>query len=202
MQQAGVVSKGVGLPSRPFAEYPGVRMPDSFGGGGKKVGALLPQLAGGLAGARVVARPAAAEPAPRDVVHRGTLDEIQEHFHRNLWSDGLPVIPPTLARVERFLAHTRRQPDEVIGRLLPENRAATVWSIAVNAVMAGCRPEYMPVLLAIVEAIAEPIFRVEDAGSTPGWEPLVTVSGPIATRLDLHHGQGGMRSGPQANPSL
>src|SRR5438876_447497 len=85
---------------------------------------------------------------------------------------------------------------------LPENRAATVWSIAVNAVMAGCRPEYMPVLLAIVEAIAEPIFRVEDAGSTPGWEPLVIVSGPIATRLDLNHGQGVMRVGRQANSSL
>src|SRR5207302_1668399 len=107
-----------------------------------------------------------------------------------------------LARVERFLAQTRRAPEEVIGHLLPENGAATVWSIAVNAVMAGCRPEYMPVLVAIVEAIAEPIFRVEDAGSTPGWEPLVIVSGPIASRLDLNHGQGVMRVGRQANTTL
>src|SRR5205823_1177262 len=99
-------------------------------------------------------------------------------------------------------AQTRRAPDEVIGRLLPEDRAATIWSIAVNGVMAGCRPEYMPVLVAIVEAIAEPIFRVEDAGSTPGWEPLVIVSGPIARRLDLNHGQGVMRVGRQANTTL
>jgi hypothetical protein len=169
MQQAGVVSKGVGLPSLPIAEYPGVPMTDGSDAVAKKVEALLPQLVAGLAGARDAARPAVAEPGPRDVVHRGTLDEIQEHFHRNLWSDGLPVIPPTLARIERFLAHTQRAPSDVIGHLLPENRAATVWSIAVNGVMAGCRPEYMPVLVAIVEAIAEPIFRVEDAGSTPGW---------------------------------
>jgi hypothetical protein len=202
MQQAGVVSKGVGLPSLPIAEYPGVPMTDGPDAVATKVEALLPQLVAGLAGARDSARTAVAEPAPRDVVHRGTLDEIQEHFHAHLWSDGLPIIPPTLARVEAFLRHTKRAPGDVIGHLLPENRAATVWSIAVNGVMAGCRPEYMPVLVAIVDAIAEPTFRVEDAGSTPGWEPLVVVSGPIARRLDLNHGQGVMRVGRQANSSI
>ncbi len=202
LQQAGVVSTGIGLPSLPIAEYPGVPMTDGPDAVAEKVEALVPQLAAGLAGARDTARPAVAEPAPRDVVHRGTRDEIQEHFHRNLWSDGLPIMPPTLARVERFLVETRRDPAEVLGRLLPENRAATVWSVAVNGVMAGCRPEYMPVLVAIVEAVAEPIFRVEDAGSTPGWEPLVILSGPVARRLDLNHGQGVMRVGRQANTSL
>jgi hypothetical protein len=202
LQQAAVVSTGIGLPSLPIAEYPGVPMTDGADAVEQKVRALLPEVIAGLAAARATARAAAAEPGPRDVVCRGTLDEIQEHFHRHLWSDGLPVIPPTLARVERFVAHTRRRPEEVIGRLLPENRSATVWSIAVNGVMAGCRPEYMPVLVAIVEAIAEPIFRVEDAGSTPGWEPLIIVSGPIAQRLDLNHGQGVMRVGRQANTSL
>ena len=202
MQQAGVVSKGVGLPALPIAEYPGVPMTDGSDAVAKKVDMLMPQIVAGLAGARDTQRTATAEPAPRDVVFRGTLDEIQERFHEQLWSDGLPIVPPTLARVERFLAHTRRGPDEVLGRLLPENRAATIWSIAVNGVMAGCRPEYMPVLVAIVEAIADPIFRVEDAGSTPGWEPLVIVSGPVATRLDLNHGQGVMRVGRQANTTL
>src|SRR5258708_8205686 len=202
MQQAGVVSKAVGVPTLPIAEYPGVPMTDGSDAVAKKVEALLPQLAAGLAGARDAARTTVAEPGRGEVGHRGPLDEIQEHFHRNLWSDGLPVIPPTLARIERFLAHTRRAPSDVIGHLLPENRAATVWSIAVNGVMAGCRPEYMPVLVAIVEAVAEPIFRVEDAGSTPGWEPLVIVSGPIASRLDLNPGQGVMPVGRQANTTL
>lgn len=202
LAQAGVVSKGIGLPGLPIAEYPGVPMTDGPEAVRSKVEALLGQIVDGLARPVETARAAVAEPAPRDVVHRGTLDEIQEHFQQNLWSDGLPIIPPTLARVERFLAHTKRAPSEVIGRLLPENRAATVWSIAVNGVMAGCRPEYMPVLVAIVEAIAEPSFRVEDAGSTPGWESLVIVSGPIARRLELNHGQGVMRVGRQANTTL
>ncbi len=202
MQQAAVVCKGVGLPSLPIAEYPGVPMTDGSDTVAKKVEMLLPQIIAGLSGARDTARTATAEPSPRDVVFRGTLDEIQERFHANLWTDGLPIIPPTRERVERFLARTRRAPDEVIGRLLPENRTATVWSIAVNGVMAGCRPEYMPVLIAIVEAIADPIFRAEDAGSTPGWEPLVIVSGPVVRRLDLNHGQGVMRVGRQANTSL
>jgi len=202
MQQAAVVCKGVGLPSLPIAEYPGVPMTDGSDAVAKKVEMLLPQIIAGLSGARDTARTATAEPSPRDVVFRGTLDEIQERFHANLWTDGLPIIPPTRERVERFLARTRRAPDEVIGRLLPENRTATVWSIAVNGVMAGCRPEYMPVLIAVVEAIADPIFRAEDAGSTPGWEPLVIVSGPVVRRLDLNHGQGVMRVGRQANTSL
>src|SRR5213078_1510733 len=140
MQQAAVVSKGVGLPSLPIAEYPGVPMTDGPEAVARKVEALLPQIIAGLAGARDVARAAVAEPQPREIVYRGSLEEIQEHFHKHLWSDGLPVIPPTLAHVERFLAHTRRAPDDVIGRLLPENRAATIWSIAVNGVMADAAP--------------------------------------------------------------
>lgn len=202
LAQAAVVSKGIGLPGLPIAEYPGVPMTDGPDAVRAKVDALLDQVVAGLAHPIATAAVTAAEPGPRDIVLRGTLDEIQEHFHDRLWSDGLPVIPPTPERVERFLGHTRRAPSEVIGRLLPENRAATVWSIAVNGVMAGCRPEYMPVLIAIVEAIAEPVFRVEDAGSTPGWEPLVVVSGPVARELGLNHGQGVMRVGRQANTSL
>ena len=80
MQQAGVVSKGIGLPSLPIAEYPGVPMTDGSDAVARKVEALLPQLVAGLAGARDTGRPTAAEPGPRDVVHRGTLDEIQELF--------------------------------------------------------------------------------------------------------------------------
>ncbi len=200
--QAAVVATGVGMPDLPIAEYPGVPMTDGPEAVRAKIAGLMPQIVDGLARPVASTATTAAEPAPRDVVFRGTLDEVQEHFHRQLWSDGLPVIPPTRERVERFLARTRRAPEQVLGCLLPENRAATVWSVAVNGVMAGCRPEYMPLLVAIVEAIAEPAFRVQDAGSTPGWESLVIVSGPIARALDLNHGQGVLRVGRQANTSL
>ncbi len=86
--------------------------------------------------------------------------------------------------------------------LLPENRQATIWNVAVNGVMAGCRPEYMPVLIAVIEAIADPLFRVEDGGSTPGWEPLIILNGPIIKQLDFYYGAGVMRVGRQANTSI
>src|SRR5690606_28807769 len=123
--------------------------------------------------------PNAGEPGPREIVFRGDLEEVNDHFYRAGWSDGLPIVPPTIDRVERFLRYTDRAPDEVIGVCPPENREATIWNTAVTGVMAGCRPEYMPVLIAIVEAITQPEFRLQDAGSTPGWEPVVTVSGEI-----------------------
>jgi hypothetical protein len=143
-----------------------------------------------------------SEPAPRDIVVKGTLDQIQESFHRNEWSDGMPIIPPTLARVERFLQFTDRIPNEVVGICLPDYREATVWNIAVNGVMAGCRPEYMPVLIAVVEALTDPAFCLEHGGSTPGWEPLVILSGPIMKALDFNYLGGVMRVGRQANTSI
>jgi hypothetical protein len=143
-----------------------------------------------------------SEPAPRDIVFAGSLDEVQEHFYKNLWTDGLPIIPPTLEKVDQFLKFTERQPGEIIGKLLPENREATVWNVAVNGVMAGCRPEYMPILLAAVDAIAAPEFRIQDGGATPGWEPLIILNGPIIKQLGFNYETGVMRPGRQANTSI
>ena len=84
----------------------------------------------------------------------GTFDDVQEYFYRQLWTDGLPVVPPTRDRVDAFLRFTDRKPDEVIRAVPQEGREASILSIAVNSVMAGCRPEYMPVLVAVVEAMA------------------------------------------------
>jgi len=83
-----------------------------------------------------------------------------------------------------------------------EGREASILSIAVNAVMAGCRPEYMPLLVAVIEAMVDVKFRIGDCGSTPGWEPVVIVNGPIVKELDLNFGQGMMRVGRQANTSI
>ena len=132
----------------------------------------------------------------------GSLDEIQDAFERFAWSDGLPIIPPTLDRVDAFVAHVALDPDKVLGVLAPEQGEATIWNVAVNGVMAGCQPEMMPVLVAIAEAIADPVFQLENAGSTSGLEPLVIVSGPIVSRLDFNAGQGVTRLGRRANSSL
>ncbi|MBI2906631.1 MAG: hypothetical protein HYX92_03125 [Chloroflexi bacterium] len=202
VQQAHAIAKALGAENLPVAEYPGVPMIDSNEELRNKVErALVNHVIKGVT-ASVTDSTKPVEPGPRDVIFKGALDEVQEHFHKNLWTDGLPIIPPTLNRLEEFLRFTDRSPDEVIGVLLPENREATAWNVAVNGVMAGCRPEYMPVLVAIVEAIAEPDFRIEDAGSTPGWEPLVIVNGSIVKELDFNYGSGVMRVGRRANTSI
>ena len=104
--------------------------------------------------------------------------------------------------VDAFLAFTDRKPDEVLRVIPQEGREASILSIAIAGVMAGCRPEYMPVLIAIVDALCDPLYRVEDSGSTPGWEPVVIVNGPIIKELDLNFGQGMMRVGRRANTSI
>lgn len=201
MPQARAIAQALGVRDLAIAEYPGVIMTDGPEEFRRKVEGLVDQVVEGLATpVQTTAKP--AEPGPKDIIFRGELDDVQEFFTKNLWTDGLPVTPPTIERVQRFLRFTDRSPDEVIGVLLPEKRQATVWNVAVNGVMAGCRPEYMPVLLAVVEAIADPHFRIEDAGSTPGWEPLVILNGPIVKELDCNYGSGVMRVGRQANTSI
>jgi hypothetical protein len=142
------------------------------------------------------------EPGPRDVVCRGSFEEVNEFFLQQELSDGLPIVPPTVAKVEAFLKHTDRKPDELLGVLLPDNRAATVWSVAVNGVMAGCRPEYMPVLVAAVEAMADHAYGVEHSGNTPGGENLMILNGPVIKRLGFNYTQGVMRDGFQANTTV
>ncbi len=136
------------------------------------------------------------------IAFSGTLDEVQDHFESLGWTDGLPIVPPTPERVAAFLAQTSRSPDQTCGKLPPSNNEATVLAVAVNGVMAGCRPEYMPILITIVEILATPLFRLEDAGSTPGWEPLVIVSGPVVERLGFNSGTGALKAGYRPNTTI
>lgn len=204
LKQGVVVAKGLGIPGLAVAEYPGVPMTDSAETVRIKTREnLLPGIIEGLTNARASETSAAdAEPDARDIVFGGTLDEINEHFHEQQWTDGMAIIPPTVERVEKFLRYTDRDPHEVLGVCPPDNRQATVWSIAANGVMVGCKPEFMPVLLAVVECIVDPEFRLQDAGSTPGWEPLIIVNGPIVKELDFNYGSGVMRVGRRANTSI
>ena len=200
-----MVAKGLGLPDMAIAEFPGVPMTQSKAElRGQVINVLLPRIIDGLSKPLKLAAPAieAALPKPRDVVFSGTLDQINDYFHDQNWSDGMPVVPPTLDRVDKFLRFTDRDANEVIGVCPSANREATVWNVAVNGVMAGCRPEYMPILLAIVEVICTPEYKIEDAGSTPGWESLITLSGPIIKQLGFNAGQGVMRVGRQPNTSV
>ncbi|MCH9675858.1 MAG: hypothetical protein K0U93_30760 [Gammaproteobacteria bacterium] len=142
------------------------------------------------------------EPSARDIVFEGDFEEVNRLFYENGWGDGLPIVPPTSERVEAFLKFTDREPDEELGILLPDNRRATPWNVAVNGVMAGCRPEYMPILIALAEAMADPAYGVEHSGNTPGAETLIVINGPIIKELDFNYEQGAMRDGFQANTSI
>jgi hypothetical protein len=200
--QGKAVAQALGIQNIALAEYPGISTIDSNDKLYKKVTeTLVKNIIGGFTRQGEVTA-TSAEPGPKDIVFGGSLDEVQEYFHKNLWTDGLPIIPPTLERIEKFLKFTERHTSEIIGKLLPENREATVWNVAVNGVMAGCRPEYMPILLSLVDAIAEPEFRIQDAGSTPGWEPLIILNGPLIKQLGFNYETGVMRVGRQANTSI
>jgi hypothetical protein len=200
--QGKLTAKGLEMPNLPHTIHPGhVNFVTDEQLEKTCMGTMLDQVVQGL-----TVQPAeagtAGEPGPRDIVFEGTYEQIQEHFLEKEWSEGLPVVPPTVERVERFLRFTDRSATQVLGRLLPENREATVWSVAVNGVLSGCRPEYMPVLIALTEAMADPTFGVEHLGHTPGTETLIVLNGRIIKELGFNCLQGALRPGFQANTSV
>jgi len=200
--QAATTATGLGLPSLPVAIVPGhvdVQTVDELRA--NVLGVTVEGVVQGLTAAPEKASEL-GEPEPGEVVFEGTPDEINRFFYENGWSDGLPIVPPTAARVEEFLRHTDRDGDEQLGVLLPDRRSATIRTIAINGVMAGCRPEYMPVLVALIEAMADPRYGVEHSGNTPGAETLIIINGPIIRRLGFNYQQGALRDGFQANTSI
>jgi hypothetical protein len=136
----------------------------------------------------------------KQFVFTGSFEQVNETFFNNQWTDGLPIVPPTPERVEAFLKYTDDSPNLEIAVLPPANLRATPWNIAVNGVMAGCKPEHMPVLLAIVKAIGDKEFNLEHLGTTWGDIPFVVMNGPIVKRLGFRHGQGTISLGP--NPAI
>jgi hypothetical protein len=204
MRQAVTTARALGSPDLSLVEYPGVIPLDSAEQLEEKVRTVV--LDAVISSLGLAVEPdgwaRTAEPGRDEVVFRGSLHEVVDHFHEQGWTDGLPIIPPTRESVQAFLRWTEREPHELLGVLPPEGREATVWNVAVNGVMAGCRPEYMPVLLAVVEAIADPEFGLEHGGSTLGWEPVVVLSGRLGPALGFNVETGVMRVGSQANTSI
>jgi hypothetical protein len=118
-------------------------------------------------------------------------------------TDGLPVIPPTAERVAAAVAASGRPADELVGLVAPQHGRATVQKIAINAVMAGCRPEYLPVVIAGVRAICDPAFALEGvSGTTDAVAPLLIVNGPVRHALDINAGVGVFGPGWRANATI
>jgi hypothetical protein len=138
----------------------------------------------------------------RRIVPGDEEDEAEFCFDRG-WTDGLPVVPPTPARVVRMLAGTTRAPDEVVAVVPPDLVECTVEKVAVNAVMAGCRPEYLPVVLAAVEAACGEAWNAHGVLATTWFAgPVVVVNGPVARRIGMNAGINCLGQGNRANATI
>jgi hypothetical protein len=196
-------AKAMGVPDLRIAEYPGavgVHDQELVRKNVREV--LFQRIIDGLTGTSDARGETPAMPShePDEIVFRGDDDAVQEFFRRKRWTDGLPIIPPTLERIGAYLRHTARKPDETIAILPQANLAATPRNIAANAVMAGCRPDHMPILIAAVEAIGDEHFNLNNIGTTWGVLPFLLVNGPIVRELGLEYGGELISRGP--NPAL
>lgn len=125
----------------------------------------------------------------RDDVYFGDYTQVNDYFQQMNWTDGLPIVPPTFESVNEFLEFTDMKYNETVAVLSPAFRNTTVWHVAVNGVMAGCKPEYMPVLIAMTKALGDPQFR-RTLASTHAWSPYSWLNGPVARQLGFDAGQG------------
>ena len=129
-------------------------------------------------------------------------DELEVAFDRG-WSDGLPVVPPTEARVLRMLEGTGRDPSDVVAIIPPNLVEVTVEQIAINAVMAGCKPEYLPVVLTAVEAACGTDFNMHGLLATTYFAgPIIVVNGPITAKIGMNSGRNALGQGNRANLTI
>ena len=130
------------------------------------------------------------------------VDEF-EFFLDKQWSDGLPVVTPTEARVQWMLSGTCRNPDDSIGNIPPAMEPATVRTVAIHAVMAGCRPEYLPVVIGGISLMLHEEFNLNGVqGTMHGVAPLMIVNGPYSQKIGLHGGNGCFGPGFRANATI
>ena len=142
-------------------------------------------------------------PAARTLRVGGGYSAINRHYQDQGWTDGLPIAPPTEDDLREFLRFADRGAREVVAVLPPRQGEATVERIAINAIMAGCRPEYLPVILTAVEALADPAFNLDSIqATTHPVAPLIIVNGPIATEIGINAGYNAFGQGFRANLTI
>ena len=191
-EQAKRAARTAGVPIPRVAVYPGAfsaHTRDELLENTRKI--LWPQIVKALTAPLSAEEAAETEQgsAPGAIVFSGNFDEVNLHFTQNGWTDGLPIVPPTHERVNEFLKYTDLDPDAVIAAIPPAYRKVTARLVAVNGVMAGCPPEYMPILIAFTKAMTDGDFR-RTLASTHAWTPFCWINGPIARQLELDSSQG------------
>lgn len=198
---AKLAAKGAGVPGLRLAEYPGAVGIDHAEIRAKVKDSLIDQIVGALIDP--VEEERTASPAPwnaQAIVCKGSFHEINSYFAEREWTDGLPIVPPTPQAINEFLKFTDRDADETIAILPQANLRATPRIIAANGVMAGCRPEHMPILVALTEALGDERYNLNNIGTTWGIVPYLCINGPIVRQLGIHSEEGLISRGP--NPAL
>jgi hypothetical protein len=138
----------------------------------------------------------------RRVVLGTSEDEIEAMYERG-WSDGLPLVPPTPERVAQMLTGTVRSPDDLVAVVPPDLAECTVEKVAINAVMAGCRPEYLPVVLAAVEGACTDTFNIHGVLATTWFAgPVLIVGGPVTRAIGMNSGINALGQGNRANATI
>lgn len=133
----------------------------------------------------------------------GSADDEFEFMFDQGFSDGLPLVPPTPERVLRMLDGCTRDPQSLVAIVPPNMGEATVEKVAINAVMAGCKPEYLPVVIAALEAVCTDAFNIHGVmATTMGASPVMVVNGPIRHRLEMNMGVGALGQGNRANATI
>lgn len=132
-----------------------------------------------------------------------SLEAVNDLLYEMGLTDGLPVVPPTAPRVRQALQYLGRDPEEVVAKVAPRFGEASIQKIAINAVMAGCRPEYLPVIIAALQAMCEPAFNLHgSAASTGGSAPFIVVNGPIRRALGMNATHNVFANGNRANATI
>jgi hypothetical protein len=137
------------------------------------------------------------------VAFKGKLQEVNRFYYNKGWTDGLPIIPPTEEAVAEMMTGTDLPPDHIVAKLIPRKGKATVEKIAINAVMAGALPTYMPVLIAAVQSLADPKTRFDTFEvSTGSWAPFFAINGRIRNDLNINSSSGALSPGNIANAAI
>jgi hypothetical protein len=185
-EKEGMLLRCVSVP-HPCGELPDEQLPEL-------ITKLIAGLTSPLTGEEQSSLPKEIEKHSR-IVCEGTLDEVNRFFYEKGWTDGLPILPPTEERVLMMLKRTSHSPVEnVTENMLPEGLTATVEKVAIVGAMAGCEPEYMPVLLAAVEAFGNDVFS-STVRSTTSFAFAIILNGPIAKQLGVNSGVNALGSG-------
>jgi hypothetical protein len=136
------------------------------------------------------------------IEYKSPGDAVETFFQKG-WTDGLPVVPPTERKVLAFLGTAGLAPDEILGAIPERNRVFTAEKVAINAVMAGCLPEYFPVVVAAVRGVSRPEFGLHGvSASTAGTGILMVINGPVSQELGINSGQNLMAPGNRANATI